>query len=167
MEKKRLAYYSLNALLLGGLVTQFAYADSCPRFDDIAKNADARVQFMNHQKAIQYCASQGKRLPSIRELAQLASSMGAAGISETAKEGYFPINAINADGKVDNFYFSYSGYNSPANDLGKHWFWSSSFFSGQSNLACILSGHSGAVFYEELDVEGNVALRCVVDCLTQ
>ena len=83
---------------------------------------------MNQYDAVSYCANQGMHLPSARELAQLSASLGAAGISETPK-GYYLVSAKNADGKVDNFYFNYSGYKRPQGDLGNNWFWSSSVSS--------------------------------------
>jgi hypothetical protein len=95
-------------------------------FGDIVRNADGSIRYMNQADAINYCASQGQHLPSARELAALSQSMGAAGISETAKNGYYQVNARNADGKTDSFYFSSEGYNRPAGDLGNNPFWSSS-----------------------------------------
>jgi hypothetical protein len=72
--------------------------------------------------------------------------MGAAGISETAKDGYYQVSAKNADGKADTFYFSYAGYNRPAGDLGKNWFCSSSVYSYDSGSAFVLGGNYGGVY---------------------
>ncbi len=114
--------------------------------------------YMNQPDAIKYCASQGQHLPSARELAQLATSRGAAGISETAKNGYYQVNAKNADGKVDSFYFRNSGYIRPADDLGNNWFWSSSVVLNRPDYAFDLyggNGHVGYVYRDNLH-----AVRC-------
>ncbi len=131
-----------------------------PQVGDIARNTDGSIRYMNQADAINYCASQGQHLPSARELAQLAQSMGAAGISETAKNGYYQVSAKNADGKADTFYFSHAGYNRPAGDLGYNWFWSSSVVSSSlSYNAFLLDGVVGGVDY---DLRGSLsyAVRC-------
>jgi hypothetical protein len=129
-----------------------------PQIGDIARNTDGSIRYMNQADAINYCASQGQHLPSARELAQLAQSMGAAGISETAKDGYYLVNAVNADGKYDSFYFNYSGYQQPAGDLGNNWFWSSSVDSSNSGGAFVLRGHYGFVYYGPRGLSD--AVRC-------
>ena len=134
-----------------------------PQIGDIARNTDGSIRYMDQADAISYCACDSdharkdlgcttapnsNHLPSARELAQLAQSMGAAGISETAKDGYDPVNAVNADGKNDSFYFNYSGYQQPAGDLGNNWFWSSSVVSNNSDRsgnAFFLYGDNGVV----------------------
>ncbi len=160
-----------------------------PQFGDIVRNANKSVRtFVQSSEyiksiggpvpngelgALEYCASHGMHLPSARELAQLASRQctsdiagkepcGAAGISETAKDGYYQLNAQNADGQSDIFYFSYAGYKRPAGDLGNHSFWSSSVFPNNSSRAFFLSGDHGYVDY---DLYQNYyfyyAVRCV------
>ncbi len=114
-----------TSVLLAGLS---AAAD--PQFGDIVRNTDGSIRYMNQSDAINYCTSQGQHLPSAREFAQLAQSLGAAGISETAKDGYYQdVSAKNADGKADSFYFSNAGYKRPAEDSGDNGFWSSSVSS--------------------------------------
>ena len=136
-----------------------------PQVGDIARNTDGSIRYMNQADAINYCTSQGQHLPSARELAQLAQSLGAAGISETAKDGYYQVSAKNADGKADTFYFSYAGYNRPAGDLGNNWFWSSSVNSDDSYNAFYLYGlngvvgNFGVVGSDLRDYDGN-AVRC-------
>ena len=133
-----------------------------PQVGDIARNTDGSIRYMNQADAINYCTSQGQHLPSARELAQLAQSLGAAGISETAKDGYHPVSAKNADGKADTFYFRYAGYNRPAGDLGNNWFWSSSVLSGYSAYAFGLYGDSGGVGVVDRDNRASSlhAVRC-------
>lgn len=140
---------------------QVPQAGLAPQFGDIARNADGSVRYMNQYDAVSYCASQGIHLPSARELAQLSQSMGAAGVSETAKDGYNLISAKNADGKIDNFYFNYAGYSRPTGDLGNNWLWSSSVNSYGSDYAYGLYGSYGDVDYVyHTYLYG--AVRCVV-----
>ncbi len=119
---------------------------------------------MTQSDAMSYCANQGMHLPSARELAELSASLGAAGISETPKAGYYLVSAINADGKSDKFYFSYAGYKRPAGDLGNNWFWSSSVDSSNSDYAYYLYGINGFVDVFFLD-HNKLAVRCVDDRL--
>ena len=118
---------------------------------DTEKITDGRDLYMSQADAIKYCASNGQHLPSARELAQLATSMGATGISETAKDGYHQVNAKNADGKVDSFYFSYAGYKRPSGNLGNHWFWSSSVDLSDPKVELVFSGDNGDVGVDPRD----------------
>ena len=154
-----------------------------PQIGDIARNTDGSIRYMDQADAINYCACDSdharkdlgcttapnsNHLPSARELAQLASQhctsdllgkepCGAAGISETAEDGYKQVSAKNADGKNDSFYFNYSGYQQPAGDLGNNWFWSSSVNSIDSDGAFDLYGGYGFV--------GNVSRRKFSDAV--
>jgi hypothetical protein len=141
-------------------IAQAIQADPAPQFGDIVRNTDGSVRYMSLDGAIRYCANQGMHLPSARELAQLSASMGAAGISETAKDGYYLVSTHNADGKTDNFYFNSTGYKRPAGDLGNHWFWSSSIASGGSDVAYNLFAWSGDVYTVNRYLY-NYAFRCV------
>lgn len=145
--KKVIALLSLVSISLSVSVASLAAEDvriqtlqPTPQFGDIVRNIDGSILYMNQADAINYCASQGQHLPSARELAQLAQSLGALGISETAKDGYSQVSAKNADGKADTFYFSYVGYNRTAGDLGNNWFWSSSVNSDVSGYVFVLIG---------------------------
>lgn len=149
-------------LLLLCLFSNLAVASQpIPRFSDIARNADGSIRQMNQDEAISYCAKRWQRLPSIREFAELATSMGATGISETAKSGFYEVNGRNADGKVDRFYFSNSGYNRPPGDLGTNWFWSSSVYLSFPYGAFNLYGSNGAVGFIYLGKLG--AVRCAIN----
>lgn len=122
---------NLNLVAIGGYAAAGEKDQALQKslqFSDIARKADGTIRYMNQGDAINYCANQGQHLPSARELAQLATSMGAAGILETSVgPGYTHlVRARNADGKVDVFYYSYAGYKPPVGDLGNQWFWSSS-----------------------------------------
>ena len=116
-------------------------AGPVPTFLDIAKNTDGTVKYMNHYDAVRYCVAQGAHLPSTRELARLSMSMGAKGIAEVTSpkpdSSYNKISAMNTDGSLDEFYFSSNGYQLPVGELGKNYFWSSSFSSGDFGLLCI------------------------------
>jgi uncharacterized protein (TIGR02145 family) len=147
-------------------IAQIILADPPPQFGDIARNADGSVRYMNQFDAVSYCASQGMHLPRIRELAQLAVSLGAAGISETPKDGYNLMTAKNADGKVDNFYFNYAGYKRPQGDLGNNWFWSSSDYSDDPYFSYVFDGSNGVV-YVDYGVTSYHAVRCVTGLLNR
>ncbi len=131
-----------------------------PQVGDIARDTYGRIRLMNQVEAFNYCARQGQHLPSVRELAQLATSMGAAGISETAKDGYHQVSAKNADEKTDSFYFSYAGYKRPAGDLGKTFFWSSSVNLNYPDYGFVLYGDSGRFYNDSRNYFDLRAVRC-------
>ncbi len=117
-----------------------------PSFLDAAKNAHGSVDYMTQSDAIQYCANQGARLPSARELAQLSMRFGAKGIVDTCgtdRNCYKVSDIKNLDNSKDEFYFSFSGYGRPDKDLSTKWFWSSSVSSIKPNIAIVLHGGDG------------------------
>jgi hypothetical protein len=134
--------------------------NSAPNLTDIAKNADGSVRHMTQYDADNYCRSQGQRLPTARELALYAQSLGAQGISETAKDGYDLVKGSDSAGHPDNFYFSNQGYQPPAGDLGKSWFWSSSLHPDHSDWPYSLKASEGKFEYFYLGFDF-AAVRCV------
>jgi hypothetical protein len=100
-------------------------ANAVPNLTDIVKDTDGLIRGMTQYEAKNYCRSQGQRLPTIRELALYAQSLGARGISETPEVGYHPVKGFDSSGHPDNFYYSNYGYQRPAGDLAKV-IWSSS-----------------------------------------
>ncbi len=150
----------LGLCLFGGLAMA---AQTSPQFSDIARNADGSMSQMSLDDAIKYCESRGQRLPRAREFAEFASSLGAAGISQTAKYGYRQVEARNADEKlgekVDRFYYSNLGYKRPSGDWGNHWFWSSSVIEVSSVNGFYFNGYSGGIDYN-VRFDWN-AVRCI------
>jgi hypothetical protein len=149
-----------------GIVAAFAtcaFASS----SDVLKNADGSVRIMNQYDALRACPV-GSHLPTIRELAMESHTLGAGGILEIdpalpnqAPVGYVKIAALNADGKTDQFYFSWDGYRTPDGDLGDGWVWSSSLVTDQSSDAFVSSLHYGGIFSSGRD-DANYyfAVRC-------
>jgi len=117
---------------------------------------------VSQHEAENICLDKGMRLPTARELALVAQSLGAQGISETKKDGYYLVKGSDSVGNPDRFYFSYKGYKRPAGDLGNKWFWSSSVHPDVSNSAYTLYGVNGVIDFDErsYDVSSN-AVRCV------
>ena len=149
---------------------------------DILRDASGRVRHMNQYDAERTCREQGTRLPTARELAVYSQSLGARGIRETAhpgvvmsdttvraeieqmdRDGYYPIYVANSSGqRAVDFYFNYSGYQRPAGDLGKLWFWSSSVRPAYPKYACTLDGYDGGIdYYNRSLVYDLSAVRCV------
>jgi hypothetical protein len=155
------AYLMTLGLVL--MTTMTAQAARMPQFLDVARNADGSVRCMTQADAIQYCLNQGAHLPSARELAQLAMSLGARGIVESCGSDMncYPVNATNADGSSDAFNFSYTGYRRPAGELGRNWFLSSSVAPYDSNYVFYLYGVYGFVYHYYRG--GDSAVSCVSD----
>lgn len=154
-----------NIILLVGLqiVSVTARAEQLT-FLDIARDASGEVMYMKRSDAVQYCANLEAHLPSARELAQLSMSLGAKGIVDTCHsvQDCYEIGSIqNTDGSEDKFYFSFSGYQRPAGELGNNWFWSSSVTRFNPYIAFVLDGRPG--YIETADgINYRLAVRCVV-----
>jgi hypothetical protein len=131
-------------------------AGQLPTFLDIPTRASGiaqgRAKLMNYRDAVQYCSSQGARLPSARELARYSMSLGAKGFPETGELSkgeisFDYVEVVNADGTEDSFYFSRVGYQTPAGHLRQNAFWSSSVYSGWSTppylMVVLLRGVNG------------------------
>ena len=115
--------------------------DNAPNLTDVASDTDRMNQF----DAYWYCQHLGQRLPTARELAIYAQSLGAQGISETAKDGYDLIKGSDTTGYPDHFYFSSKGYHRPAGDTGIRFFWSSSADPILTRVAYGLYSDSGNI----------------------
>jgi len=155
--------YILNSLILilnSVAVNSHASDGARPQIGGLVRNSDGSIRNMNQDDAIDYCASQGQHLPSAKEFAQESQSMGAAGISETAKEGYYPVKAQNSDGTIDNFYFSFAGYDRPTGDLGSTWVLSSSVKIDDTDGAYWDAGDTGGPVFIHNTLANAGAVRC-------
>lgn len=91
-----------------------------PRLTELFTNYNSSVMLVNQPRAIQQCLYKAMYLPTAREFAEIAQSLGAKGIKEVtefanpeeaAKAGYYLISAENYyDRKIDNFYYSNFGF---------------------------------------------------------
>jgi hypothetical protein len=122
---------------------------------------------INQQDAATLCLEKGMRLPTARELALVAQSMGALGISETKRDGYYLIQGTDKEGRPDYFYYSHKGYIRPdiinENSFAAYWMWSSSTHPEDSRYAYRFSGHMGLISYAYPDLENFYdSVRCVV-----
>lgn len=116
---------------------------------------------VTQQTAIEVCRERGMRLPTARELAMVAQSLGAEGISERRKDGYRLIKGSDVNGNPDHFYFNYRGYQRPEGDLGRKWFfWSSSVHTHDSSVAYGLYASNGDVYttYRSYDNKNDAVL---------
>jgi hypothetical protein len=136
--------------------------------DGVVRDNHANPLLMNQADAMKACAGHGMHLPTIRELAKISQSMGAKGILEKSEvqegkvpAGFYLVIAIDPNGKKDEFYFNYSGYNRPAGDLGNNWFWSSSVVSDVSYNGYGLDGYVGDVYVPYDPRVPYSAVRCV------
>lgn len=120
------------------------------------------------QIARRTCAEKDMRLPTARELALVAQSLGAQGISETKKYGYYLVKGSDRAGNPDYFYYSPKGYKRPVGALGRKSFWSSSIHPQTSRYAYRLIGKNGVIHdahrlssVSHGDISRINAVRCV------
>lgn len=127
---------------------------------------------MSHQAALVACPP-GTHLPTAREFALKAQSLGAKGLFELAelKKGeapppeYYLVEAENADGVRDTFYYNLRGYSPgapPDSDLVTHAFWTSSFSPSDIwDFAYNFYGDNGAIYFGQRDGKYHqLAVRC-------
>jgi hypothetical protein len=165
----------LPLIMILSLISMHAFGGSTPTFDTIVKKdstsakycafvTESGVCLMYQQEAVSYCKSQGAHLPSTREFALLATSLGAKGIWETSgnpPSGYDLVQALNVDGTRDNFYFNFDGYDAPAGDEGINDFWSSSTDIYTSQIANVFFGDTGQIGSGITNGSVESAVRCV------
>ncbi|RYZ94241.1 MAG: hypothetical protein EOP11_26645 [Proteobacteria bacterium] len=123
--------------------------ESKPLIDEILRDEDGHFVRANQSGAAAACAAKGMRLPTLRELAQLATSRGAKGIKEQSEiretdlaGGYILETPTDPSGKRDDFYYNSLGYREPDRGAGKQAFWSSS-----ACVACVLGGGGASSAY--------------------
>ena len=168
--------FKVSFLFLSTLFVFSARADVLDR-DGILRNDDGTIRRMSQVKALRACP-EGTHLPTIREMAAAGHGLGARGLLEPEEakaanypEGYAKIDSINANDNEDEFYFNYNGYKTPAGDLGKNWFWTSSrVVSGhqdydESKKAYYVNGKYGYALDDSIGESKYyfVAVRCFVN----
>lgn len=129
------------------------------QLSDIARNAYGGVDYMSQPDAAAYCESIGQRLPRTREWAQYAQSLGAQGISDLPKDGYYFLAGFS--NSWDRFYFSPKGYQRPTGIYGDLWYWSSAFDSAYPDESYVLHGDDGHLVLSNSSYAHGVAVRCV------
>jgi len=144
MKAKCLLNFLVLLFLLGSIGISLSAQAQSVSLEDIVRNTDGSAMLMSQIVADEYCLMQGSRLPTIRELAVYAQSLGARGIRETAypeqaltspavkaeneemqNEGYTSrIDKVSRGQVVVDFYFSSTGYKTPPGELGQYSLWS-------------------------------------------
>lgn len=106
-----------------------------PKLTSDPQNADGSLRVFNHNEAVSYCASQGLRLPAIKELAQYAQGAGSR-VSDTPVAGYE---------QIMDFYYSAVGYLTPPAGADGLSLWSSTFDASYSTMAYQLESDGSIV----------------------
>ena len=180
MKAKWTLGFSMLSLVAGAQL--FSLRADCAELGEIVRNANGSVRPMTQYHAEIYCKEHGTRLPTAREFAVYSQRLGARGIRETAYpgvaysnaavqaeisqmdgSGYGPIYVYvprSGQSAVD-FYYAYGGYQRPAGDLGSHWFWSSSIYPDNPDLAYGLVGDFGYFFWGNRSNTSSL-VRCVL-----
>lgn len=168
-HKRERIMKSLVILLAIHFASSVGIASDAPKFGPILKHPNGNIRTMNFTEAYVYCKSQGMFLPSMREFAILAESLGAKGIkdihefpneNEAKKKFYEPVTAISSkDLKKDSFYYSRIGYK-PPNDVTHMSFWTSSWYRSD-DWAYVFSDSSGVVHLYNTTSWTYKAVRCV------
>lgn len=143
-----------------------------PLKDRVLRDEEGLLLRSSQEGAAKACAARGMRLPTFRELAELAVTRGAKGIIETSDftpehhgKAYFLVKPLNPDGFQDAFYYNSIGYKEPVFQAARAEFWSSS-----TCVNCVIGGEGGNSAYS-MDAETGdardryadvtLAVRCV------
>lgn len=121
---------------------------------DFLRNPDGSVRTkINQIEASRECERLGTRLPTVRELAQEGTKLGAALLEVSEyRSGKIPLGYARDDfykietKEGDTFYYSYRNYKRPSGDLGNYWVWSSSLHPNDGDNAFVFNGYYGSVF---------------------
>jgi hypothetical protein len=112
----------------------------------------------------------GTHLPTMREIAEYCTALGAKGILEIADvnpgaipKDYLHYQVTNSDNSQEEFYFNEKGYQRPNGDLGKEFFWTSSLdsFVKKDGWALSLYGYSGFFYIGDPIYSSWNAVRCI------
>lgn len=159
----RLNLQLLLLILASVLISSLASADRTIRFSELVKKTKSSQKYcsivysdnvcaMRQVDARDYCYFQGGRLPSVRELAELAMSFRAKGVgnrcepSDTKCHEVQAIDfAIDIGGVPENFAYSRQGFQRPNGDLGIYGVWSDSVHAQYPNSSYKFSGSDGSI----------------------
>ena len=140
--------------------------------DGILRDAHGKSLEMTRAKALKACAKHGMHLATIRELVKLRQSEGITLKEPTeVKQGEIrtgamkPVLAVNPNGKTDEFYYDNDNYTRHGDDLGSHWFWSSSAVSDKTDMGYLLYGVSGEVSSGDYRDLGYTFISAAVFCV--
>lgn len=122
--------------------------------DRVLRDEEGLLLRSGQAEAAKACAAQGMRLPTFRELAELAVTRGAMGIIEPGDfqpeqhgSAYSLVKPLNSDGYQDAFYYNPIGYKEPVFQASRAEFWSSS-----TCVNCVIGGEGGNSAYS-MDAE--------------
>jgi hypothetical protein len=147
------------------IVPGIGVTSQMPAFIDVVMNSSNTMMTSMHQStALRFCEDQKNHLPSIRELAQLAMSSGAKGITDAcgSDSQCYLVQVTNAHGAQESFYYSYAGYKSPNGHNGVARLWSSTSHPNDPfnrNAVYIFNSNSGLIEYNDPTFLAQV--RCV------
>lgn len=151
----------MKILIVLGMLVTGSFVSASASVLDVVRDHDGRVFEMDQLAADKYCKDLGLRLPTSREFALLAQSLGALGISETEKDGYYRVTGTSPSGEVDEFFYSEKGYQRPPGDLGLYCFWTA--LRPYDNGFCGFYGHDGSFDDHFLASSAKYAVRCASD----
>lgn len=129
-----------------------------PELTDLVLGGNGYPGVGTWRVADNYCRANGMRLPTTRELALVAQSMGARGISSIAQIGYAPVYNFEGNTTVIDFYYNPSNYIPPAGDLGRYRIWSAN--DAMNGDSYIFDGRNGALGVYSRIVNNSIAVRC-------
>lgn len=93
----------------------------------VALSLTAYAEEKTHSSAKAFCESKGQRLPTAREIAELATAKNAQGILELSQAGtqvpagYYSVTAQESNGSIDKFYYSHLNYKKEGDATGCIW----------------------------------------------
>ncbi len=149
----------------------FLLNNQTPKFLDVVVDESGDSISFTQSDAILYCAKLNAHLPSAREFAQFAKSMGAAGTLEVdyvwsslqgkVPPGFSLVNATDSNGVPDVFYFNSQGLTVPKLAIEQNFFWSSSTNKNYQDGFYLYFGNAGKLAYGRNMTNAKASVRCV------
>ncbi len=177
-SKKELSFRVLNCenfamrILFFNLVVASCFVSASAWAHNVgsaALNSNGKILTLSQREAERYCQNVGSRLPTIRELAVYAESLGAFGIDKEWPTSGYPwewysiIYKVDSSGNtVTDFWYLKEGYEWPHEDASNFWFWSSSIVPNQPGMAYGMIGGNGSLGYNNRGLKDHMTARCVL-----
>jgi len=124
-----------------------------------ARTQTGMIARMTHPQAEAYCAEQGMRLPTLREL---ALAYNPNGVLRKEPSGV-RLEPFYTESRHFDFFYDPSSYQRGKGDSAFEWYWSSTLYSGNSQHAYFFDAAYGEIRETNRHAKGSCAVRCIQD----
>ncbi len=124
-----------------------------------ARTRSGIIARMTHAQADAYCADQGLRLPTLRELATHYNPLGVLSSEPTGVR----LEAFYTEQRRIHFFYDPSTYQRGRGDSVFEWYWSSTLLPQNEQHAYFFDAAHGEIRDTHREVQRSCAVRCIRD----